>query len=264
MAANDNYGYLRDPSEMENGQPRLHSAKSSEPSCRSFIFGTLIVMGLLQVASSVAILLHLTGYIHEVDFTVQRKSLEAVQTGPILARALREPRKKQRIKYIKSPTPMAHLPIRTPIDYAQKGEIQVKMIHWNDAQGNLERFRYHNGRILVQVGGLYYIYAKTCFRYYANAYEPGARPSHQLEDNTQLIQYIYHEKHTQNTITPTVLMKSGSTQQWGTTDYNMYCEQQGGIFALKEGDGLLVKVSNPWMLDPDAEGSYFGAFKISK
>ncbi|KAJ8351691.1 hypothetical protein SKAU_G00231670 [Synaphobranchus kaupii] len=264
MAANDNYGYLRDPSEMENSRSRLSSAKSTEPSCKPFIFGTLFVMGLLQVASSVAILLHLTGYIHEVDFSVQRKSLEAVQNGPILAGALRDPRKRDRRRCTKSPTPMAHLPIRAPIDYVQKGEVQVRTIQWNEAQGNLERLRYHNGRILVQEGGLYYIYAKTCFRYYVKAYEPGSRPDHQLEDNTQLIQYVYHEKHTQNTITPTVLMKSGSTKQWGTTDYNMYCEQQGGVFALKEGDGLLVKVSNPWLLDPDAEGSYFGAFKISK
>ncbi|KAG9348989.1 hypothetical protein JZ751_029306 [Albula glossodonta] len=267
MAANDNYGYLRNPTEMESSQPRLPSAKNTEPICKPLIFGTLFIMGLLQVASSVAILLHLTGYIHEVDFSVQRKSLEAVQTGPILAGALRDPRKRDRARCVKNPreaTPMAHLPIRAPIDYVQKGEIQAKTIQWNEAQGNLERFRYHNGRILVQEGGLYYVYAKTCFRYYDMEFEPGSKSDYRLEGNTQLIQYIYHEKHTQHTIKPTVLMKSGSTKRWKSTDYNMFCEQQGGIFALREGDGLFVKVSNPWMLDPEAEGSYFGAFKISK
>ncbi|XP_036400520.1 tumor necrosis factor ligand superfamily member 11-like [Megalops cyprinoides] len=268
MAANDNYGYLRNPSEMENSHPRLPSAKSAEPRCKALIFGTLFVMGLLQVASSVVILLHLTGYLHEVDFSsVQRKSLEAVQAGPILAGALKDPRKKDRSKCGKNQrdiVPVAHLPIRAPIDYVQKGEIQAKMIQWNEAQGHLEKFRYHNGRILVQEGGLYYIYAKTCFRYYDMEHEAGSASGYLQDGNTQLIQYIYHERHTQNPIKPIVLMKSGSTKRWKTTDYNMYCEQQGGTFALKEGDGLYVRVSNPWMLDPEAEGSYFGAFKISK
>lgn len=72
MAANDYRVYLRNPTEMESGQARFHSAQSTEPTCRPLVFGTLVVMGLLQVASSVAILLHLTGYLHEVrsvDFT---------------------------------------------------------------------------------------------------------------------------------------------------------------------------------------------------
>lgn len=66
MAANDYRVYLRNPTEMENGPARFHSAPSAEPTCRPLVFGTLVVMGLLQVLSSVAILLHLTGYLHEV------------------------------------------------------------------------------------------------------------------------------------------------------------------------------------------------------
>lgn len=59
-------GYLRNTVDMEAGQHRFHSVQSSESTYRPLLFGTLAVMGLLQVASSVAILLHLTGYLQEV------------------------------------------------------------------------------------------------------------------------------------------------------------------------------------------------------
>lgn len=140
-----------------------------------------------------------------------------------------------------------------------EGEIQATMILWKEAQGHLHKISYHDGRILIQEVGLYVVYVKTCFRYY----EELTKPEFLQDGNTQLIQYVYHEKHTQSTIKPMVIMKSGSTKRWKNGVYNMYCEQQSGIFTLKEGDGLFVNVSNSWLLDPDPEGSYFGAFKIS-
>lgn len=69
MAAthSDYRGYLRNTVDIEAGQHRFHPVQSSEPTYRPLLFGTLAVMGLLQVASSVAILLHLTGYLQEVS-----------------------------------------------------------------------------------------------------------------------------------------------------------------------------------------------------
>lgn len=49
---------------MEHGGSRFQPPTQSAH--RPLIFGTLAVMGLLQVASSVTILLHLTGYLREV------------------------------------------------------------------------------------------------------------------------------------------------------------------------------------------------------
>lgn len=68
MAASHDYrGYLRNSVDLEAGQHhRFHPAQSSETTYRPLLFGTLAIMGLLQVASSVAILLHLTGYLQEV------------------------------------------------------------------------------------------------------------------------------------------------------------------------------------------------------
>ncbi|KAI1899567.1 hypothetical protein AGOR_G00063110 [Albula goreensis] len=267
MAANDYRVYLRNPTEMENGQARFHPAQSTEPTCRPLVFGTLVVMGLLQIVSSVAILLHLTGYLHGVDFSsVQQKPLEEAETGPVLADALKDTRRRERSRCAKSQKdtiPAAHLPIKAPIDpnYFPKEEMEVKVIQWNKDQGQLHKIRYHDGRLLVQEGGLYYVYAKTCFRFYNMEPDAESGPEFLQEGKAQLIQYVYHEKHTQQTTRPTLIMKSGSTKRWKYGDYNMYCEQQGSLLQLMEGDGLYVSVSNSWLLDPEAEGSYFGVFK---
>lgn len=67
-------GYLRNTVDIEVGQQhRFHP--SSEPTYRPLLFGTLAVMGLLQVASSVAILLHLTGYLQEVRISEQQRGM---------------------------------------------------------------------------------------------------------------------------------------------------------------------------------------------
>lgn len=63
-------GYLRNTIDMEAGQTRFQSVPTSESTYRSILFGTLVIMGLLQVASSIAILLHLTGYLQEVRLRV--------------------------------------------------------------------------------------------------------------------------------------------------------------------------------------------------
>ncbi len=63
MAANDYRVYLRNHIDMEEAPGRAAHTGSTH---RALIFGTLAVMGVLQVASSVAILLHLTGYLREV------------------------------------------------------------------------------------------------------------------------------------------------------------------------------------------------------
>lgn len=124
---------------------------------------------------------------------------------------------------------------------------------------------YQKGKLLVMESGFYYIYAKTCFRYYNVAYVPEDSSHSRVPQvdvsNTQLIQYIYHESIKQNG-KATELMKTGSTMRWNNTSYNMYCAQQGRGVRLEEGDALFVNVSNAWMLDPDGEGTYFGAIKL--
>lgn len=133
------------------------------------------------------------------------------------------------------------------------------MIHWDDFHGsNLKKMKYRDGRILVDEPGYYYVYAKTCFRY-AEEHDTDKEDV----SNLQLFQYIYHEKHTQSVIKPAILTKSGGTLQWNIAKYNMYCVEQGRGVQLTKADGIFVNVSNAWLLDPAAEGTYFGTFKIS-
>lgn len=133
------------------------------------------------------------------------------------------------------------------------------MIPWDDFHGeNLKKMKYRDGRILVDEPGYYYVYAKTCFRY------TKVHDSDKVDvSNVQLFQYICHEKHTQSVIKPIVLAKSGGTLQWNIAEYNMYCVEQGRGVQLTKADGIFVNVSNAWLLDPEAEGTYFGIFKIS-
>ncbi|XP_016374782.1 tumor necrosis factor ligand superfamily member 11-like [Sinocyclocheilus rhinocerous] len=259
MAANDYREYLRNHIDMEEAPARAPHTGSTH---RALIFGTLAVMGLLQVASSVAILLHLTGYLREVDLaSAQQSPNEEMHSETLIADPIKSCKeKKERFRQKKDTRmPSAHLPIKTPTNFAAKDRNELTIITWDDFQGlNLKKMKYHDGRILVEEAGYYYVYAKTCFRY-AEEHDSGKEDV----SNVQLFQYIYHEKHTQSVITPILLTKSGGTLQWNIATYNMYCVEQGRGIQLNKGDGIFVRVSNAWLLDPAAEGTYFGTFKIS-
>lgn len=121
---------------------------------------------------------------------------------------------------------------------------------------------YQKGKLLVMEPGFYYVYAKTCFRYYNYVGVSSSQTGTPQVDvsNTQLIQYIYYESIKNSKAM--MLMKTGSTMRWNNTTYNMYCAQQGRGIRLEDGDTLYVNVSNAWMLDPEGEGTYFGAIKL--
>lgn len=144
-----------------------------------------------------------------------------------------------------------------------EGEPNAVTIIWDQVHGYRHRMGYQKGKLLVMESGFYYVYAKTCFRYYKYLPEDSVQVAVPTVDvsNTQLIQYIFHESIKQNS-RAVVLMKTGSTMRWNNTSYNMYCAQQGRGVRLEEGDALFVNVSNAWMLDPEGEGTYFGAIKL--
>lgn len=145
----------------------------------------------------------------------------------------------------------------------EEGEPKAITIDWDEMHGYRHRMGYQKGKLLVMESGFYYVYTKTCFRYYKLLPEDSIQvgvPSVDVS-NTQLIQYVYHESIKQNS-KAAVLMKTGSTMRWNNTSYNMYCAQQGRGVRLEEGDTLFVNVSNAWMLDPEGEGTYFGAIKL--
>lgn len=197
---------------------------------------------------------------YQVDLTsAPHRPMEEVQNEPIMADALKDQRKGKRCKpQVREELPYAHLPISKTVVDNKNFEERSAMIHWDQGLGSLQKMLYHDGRLTVTESGFYYIYANTCFRYYKLVTASPVNVS-----NAQLIQYIYHEKHTAQLSKPVLLTKMGSTMRWDNAEYNMYCTQQGRGVALKKGDSLFVNVSNSWMLDPEPEGTYFGAMKLS-
>lgn len=140
---------------------------------------------------------------------------------------------------------------------------QAITIDWDEDHGYCNRMDYLKGKLVVKELGYYYVYAKTCFRYYRHGPEDSSQPAAPPVDirNTQLIQYVYRESIKQNS-KAIMLMKTGSTVRLNSTSYNMYCAQQGRGVHLENGDALYVNVSNAWMLDLEGEGTYFGAIKL--
>lgn len=259
-------GYLRNTVDIEAAQHRFHPVQSSEPTYRPLLFGTLAVMGLLQVASSVAILLHLTGYLQEVDLSsAPHRPIEEVQTEPVL-NALRDPRKNRRCKAQRENLPAAHLLISRQHEESKRVDPYPKAvtIDWDEEQGYRYRMNYERGKLLVMEAGFYYVYTNICFRFY-NLSQPEdsgqVRVIAELVRNAQLIQYVYRDSIKQ-TSKAQLLMKTGSTVRWHNTTYSMYCSQQGRGVRLDKGDALFVNVSNSWMLDREGEGTYFGAIKL--
>ncbi|XP_056320860.1 tumor necrosis factor ligand superfamily member 11 [Danio aesculapii] len=254
MAANDYRAYLRNHIDMEEAPARAPHTGSTH---RALIFGTLAVMALLQVASSVAILLHLTGYLREVDLaSPQQSPNEEMHSETLIGDQLKS-LKKERCR-TKKVMPSAHLPIKAPIILLLKDQNGLTQIAWDDTQvQNLKRMKYSENRIIVDDPGYYYVYAKTCFRYHE---------IHNLErediSKIELGQYIYHENNSRPE-PPTLLAKSSGTPKWNTEKYNKYCMEQGRGVRLEKDDRIYVKVSNARLLDPAVEETYFGSFKIS-
>lgn len=138
------------------------------------------------------------------------------------------------------------------------------VIEWDGRPENLRRMSYRNGKLRVEESGFYYVYANTCFRHYnLEPYSSGPRedPPVDIGNPTQLFQYFYRESIRQNG-KEIVLMKTGSSMRWNNTSFNMYCAQQSRGVHLVEGDALFVNVSNAFLLDQEAEKTYFGAIKL--
>ncbi|XP_048091034.1 tumor necrosis factor ligand superfamily member 11-like isoform X1 [Alosa alosa] len=227
----------------------------------------IAIMALMQLLCCVIVGLHLTGHFQ----------VHGVERSPAVGEIPTEPQQNQHQSRIpkrqRSRTPVAHLPIKPPSSNGQR-DVHATIVHWSADRGHLAQLQYHDGRILFRKPGQYYVYAQTCFRFYN---EPEVSlPSRPESSNlghhalpspspVQLIQYIFLERPNRGSpLRSSVVMKTGSTHRWRPSGYHMSCQHQGGVVALRAGDGLYVSVSNAWMLDPEAEGSYFGAFRIAE
>ncbi|XP_069496133.1 tumor necrosis factor ligand superfamily member 11 [Ambystoma mexicanum] len=153
--------------------------------------------------------------------------------------------------------PLAHLTINLS-NSTWGPEKRVNLTSWNYKEGwaNISNMTYNHGKLKVNQDGFYYVYANICFRHHETS-----KNSNILDSGLQLMLYISKSnnkrKHSET------LMKGGSTKYWSKNSiYHFYSVYQGGIFKLRAGDEIFIEVSNPSLLDPDQDATYYGAFRI--
>ncbi|XP_036351238.2 tumor necrosis factor ligand superfamily member 11-like [Ochotona princeps] len=150
--------------------------------------------------------------------------------------------------------PFAHLTINgTNIP---SGSHKVSLSSWYHDRGwaKISNMTFSNGKLIVNQDGFYYLYANICFRHHETSGDLA----------TEYLQLMVYVTKTSIKIPSShTLMKGGSTKYWsGNSEFYFYSINVGGFFKLRSGEEISVEVSNPSLLDPDQDATYFGAFKV--
>lgn len=150
--------------------------------------------------------------------------------------------------------PFAHLTINAT--NIPSGSHKVSLSSWYHDRGwaKISNMTFSNGKLVVNQDGFYYLYANICFRH------------HETSGNlaTKYLQLMVYVTKTSIKIPSShTLMKGGSTKYWsGSSEFHFYSINVGGFFKLRSGEEISIEVSNPSLLDPDQDATYFGAFKV--
>ncbi|XP_031217297.1 tumor necrosis factor ligand superfamily member 11 isoform X2 [Mastomys coucha] len=150
--------------------------------------------------------------------------------------------------------PFAHLTINAA--NIPSGSHKVTLSSWYHDRGwaKISNMTLSNGKLRVNQDGFYYLYANICFRHHETS---GNVPA----DYLQLMVYVV--KTSIKIPSSHNLMKGGSTKNWsGNSEFHFYSINVGGFFKLRAGEEISIQVSNPSLLDPDQDATYFGAFKV--
>ncbi|KAI5130816.1 tumor necrosis factor ligand superfamily member 11 [Manis pentadactyla] len=150
--------------------------------------------------------------------------------------------------------PFAHLTINaTDIP---SGSHKVRLSSWYHDRGwaKISNMTFSNGKLIVNQDGFYFLYANICFRHHETSGDLAT-------EHLQLMVYV--TKTSIRILSSQTLMKGGSTKYWsGNSEFHFYSINVGGFFKLRSGEEISIEVSNPSLLDPDQDATYFGAFKV--
>ncbi|XP_006884627.1 PREDICTED: tumor necrosis factor ligand superfamily member 11 [Elephantulus edwardii] len=150
--------------------------------------------------------------------------------------------------------PFAHLTINaTDIP---SGSHRASLSSWYHDRGwaKISNMTFRNGKLIVNQDGFYYLYANICFRHHETSGDIAG-------EYLQLMVYV--TKTSMKISSSHTLMKGGSTKYWsGKSEFHFYSINIGGFFRLRSGEEISIQVSNPSLLDPDQDSTYFGAFKV--
>lgn len=136
------------------------------------------------------------------------------------------------------------------------GSHKVSLSSWYHDRGwaKISNMTFSNGKLIVNQDGFYYLYANICFRHHETSGDL---------DTEYLQLMVYVTKTSIKIPSSHTLMKGGSTKYWsGNSEFHFYSINVGGFFKLRSGEEISIEVSNPSLLDPDQDATYFGAFKV--
>lgn len=136
------------------------------------------------------------------------------------------------------------------------GSHKVSLSSWYHDRGwaKISNMTFSNGKLRVNQDGFYYLYANICFRHHETS---------GILARAYLQLMVYVTKTSIKIPSSHTLMKGGSTKYWsGDSEFHFYSINVGGFFKLRSGEEISVEVSNPSLLDPDQDATYFGAFKV--
>lgn len=136
------------------------------------------------------------------------------------------------------------------------GSHKVRLSSWYHDRGwaKISNMTFSNGKLIVNQDGFYFLYANICFRHHETSGDLAT-------EHLQLMVYV--TKTSIRILSSQTLMKGGSTKYWsGNSEFHFYSINVGGFFKLRSGEEISIEVSNPSLLDPDQDATYFGAFKV--
>lgn len=123
--------------------------------------------------------------------------------------------------------------------------------HWEDNLGfahSTGGMQYENGELIIPRAGRYYVYSQLYF---------------QVEDDRA---HLIHFVHLNRTGEQQVIMRSVTSRcRAKKSKTYLYSSYQGAVFELRNGDHILVGVSedNTQAISTGESASYFGAFWVN-
>ncbi|XP_076835444.1 tumor necrosis factor (ligand) superfamily, member 10 like 3 isoform X2 [Brachyhypopomus gauderio] len=257
LASEANSNYLRSVNSESSSFIMVQPKGRMEAPSKLWMIMIVIVMIILQVASTAGLLVYLNISMSQVTENIisQHAFQERQSTG------------QPHTKFLTggNPRPSAHLTLRDsgpqgPTSLTPQLDLHQSCRHLVRSWGNqsfgshLHNMTVSNGRLRIPQTGRYYLYAQVYFRYItlSSSSQQSSSESHQV------VQCVYKKTAYAR---PIQLLKGVGTKCWAPDSENaLHSVYQGGLFELRAGDEIFVSVSSPVAVHAEDSSSYFGAF----
>uniref|UniRef100_A0A6J0VBM1 Tumor necrosis factor ligand superfamily member 15 n=1 Tax=Pogona vitticeps TaxID=103695 RepID=A0A6J0VBM1_9SAUR len=137
---------------------------------------------------------------------------------------------------------------------------RLQTLHWRNDRGNGDQITYQNGSVTVPQDGDYFVYAQVTYLFHDGIARETMYCGMNISAGILVEQVILKKSASYGSQEREQLRISssiGKKEKWKTTLY------LGGVIQLRENDQVMVKVSDPGLVDIHKPGrTFFGAFLI--